>query len=84
MLCPKHKAKDFGPRIRHPLHLTGRRVLVAEVFVADSLDEGVHPRQLRFLLAKLVVEIRVSIAIYAIFRRTVRLPLVGIVEPSDG
>ena len=63
------------------LHLTSRRVLVTKIFIALPLDESLHPRKLRFLLAALPVEVCVRIAIDAVFRRSVCFALIGVIKP---
>ena len=78
----RHEASDIKVRMRNSLHLTGGCILAAKVSVSLALDESVHPRKLRLVLAELPVEISVCFAINAVLRRSVGFALVGIVEPS--
>ena len=66
------------------LHLTSRRILVTKILIAFTLDEGVHPRKLRFLLAELPIEICVRIAVNTVLWRSVCLSLIGVVESING
>jgi hypothetical protein len=59
-----------------------RRIYGVELLVSHTLDECLHPRALRLGVGQLPVEIRMCVAVDAVFGRSVRLPFVGIVESS--
>ena len=59
-----------------------RRIYGVEFLVSHTLYECLHPRALRLGVGQLPVEIRMCVAVDAVFGRSVRLPFVGIVEPS--
>jgi hypothetical protein len=58
-----------------------RRIYGVEFLVSHTLDECLHPRALRLGVGQLPVEIRMCVAVDAVFGRSVRVPFVGIVEP---
>ena len=60
--------------------LRERRIYGVELLVSLTLNERLHPRILRLSVGQLPIEIGMCVTVDTIFRRSVRLPLVGIVE----
>jgi hypothetical protein len=58
-----------------------RRIYSVEFLIFHILDECLHSRALRFSVGQLPIEIRICVAVDAVFRRSVRLPFVNIIKP---
>jgi hypothetical protein len=59
-----------------------RRIYGFELLISHTRDECLHPWALRLGMRQLPVEIRMCIAINAVFGRSVCLPFIGVVESS--